>query len=91
MKIFKLTLVLPSDALFLLQFAALLLLPLSQHFSLEASNRVEQFVTPDLRGRQHHAAVQKPVDGRQQVLSVVCLVCGFVEVLSEDIKQTFAF
>lgn len=45
---------------------------------------MEQLVTADLRGREDDAAVQKAVDGCQQVLTVVCLVRRLMEVLKEQ-------
>lgn len=74
------------NALLLLYSDALLFLPLPQHFPLEASHRVEQVVGLQLRGRQHHATIQETVDGRQQVLPVVCLVGRLVEVLGETVR-----
>lgn len=50
---------------------------------------MEQLVTADLRGREDHTTVQKPVDGCQQVLPVVCLVRRLVEVLKDQTEVEF--
>lgn len=44
---------------------------------------MEQLIAADLRGREDDTTVQKTVDGRQQVLPVVSLVCCLMEVLKE--------
>lgn len=62
----------------------LLLHPLAQHLPLKASDRAQQLITSHLRRRQHDAAVQKAVDGVQQVLPVVCQVGCLMELLDSD-------
>lgn len=79
-----LTFILLVVRLLLLHYAALLLLPLSEHFTLEAGDRVKQLIPANLRGGEDHTAVQKMVDGCQQVLPVISLVCHLMKMLKDQ-------
>lgn len=48
---------------------------------------MEQLVTSNLRGRKDNAAVQKTVDGCQQVLAIISLVRRLVEVLKQQTED----
>lgn len=66
------------------QHPLLLLLALLQHLTLEVCDAAQQLLALHLGGRQHHAAVQELIDGRQQVVPVVRQVGGLVELLRAE-------
>lgn len=84
--VYKYTLILWPLGLLGLEFD-LLLVSLSQHLPLESSHGVQKLVAANLRGRKHDAAIQKAVNGCQQVPALICQICCLVKLLSGQETQ----